>query len=99
MLYLSLYFNKKGRHSAAALMILWVLCNWGRLTKMFLLHCHASAATANKLHRCQFVFTQVRVIRFRFAAETAFGFITARVTQVAGFVGDRSAIFTCIGHH
>jgi hypothetical protein len=89
---------KKGRHSAAALIILLGLTNWGRLTKMFLLHCHASAATANKLHGCQFVLALVGVIRFRSPAETAFGFITARITQVPGFVGDRSATFTCIGH-
>jgi hypothetical protein len=91
-------FKKKGRHSAAALMILWVLSNRGRLTKMFLLDCHASATTANILHRCQFVFTQVGVIRFRSAAETAIGFITAGITQVTGFVGDRSTIFTGICH-
>jgi hypothetical protein len=92
------FLIKKGRHSPAALIFSRGLSNWGRFTKMFLLHCHASAATANKLHRCQFVFAQVGVIRFRSPAETAFGFITARITQVAGFVGDRSAIFTCIGH-
>jgi hypothetical protein len=98
LLYLFLYFNKKGRHSSAALMILWVLSNRGRLAKMFLLHCHAPAATANILHRCQFVLTHVRVIRFRSAAETALGFITAGITQVTGFLGNRSAIFTCICH-
>jgi hypothetical protein len=98
MLYQFLYFNRKGRHSPAALMILWVLSNRGRFTKMFLLHCHPPAATANILHRCQFVFTYVRVIRFRGTAETAVGLITAGVAQVTGFVGDRSAIFTCICH-
>jgi len=66
---------------------------------MFLLHCHASAATANKLHGRQFVFALVGVIRFRSPAEAAFGFITAWITQVSGCFGDRSAIFTCIGHH
>jgi hypothetical protein len=89
---------KKRAALAAALIILPVLSNWGRFTKMFLLHCNTSAATANKLHRCQFVFALMGVIRFRSAAKTAFGFITARVTQVTGFVGDRSTTFTCIGH-
>jgi hypothetical protein len=96
---LVVYFSiKKGRHLAAALIIFLGLSNWGRLTKMFLLHCHASAATANKLHGCQFVLALMGVIRFCGSAETAFGFITARITQVTGFVGDRSATFTCIGH-
>jgi hypothetical protein len=93
-----LFSIKKGRHLTAALIILQGSRNWGRFAKMFLLHCHAPAATANKLHRCQFVLALVGVIRFRSPAETAFGFIAARITQVTGFVGDRSATFTCIGH-
>jgi hypothetical protein len=93
------YFSiKKGRHLAAALIMLPGLSNRGRFTKMFLLHCHAPAATANKLHGCQFILALMGVIRFRSPAETAFGFITARITQVPRFVGDRSATFTCIGH-
>jgi hypothetical protein len=96
----SFYFSiKKGGISlAAAPICLIVLTNWVRFTKMFLLHCHAAAATANKLHGCQFVLALVGVIRFRCPAETAFGFISAGITQVTGCVGDRSAIFTCIGH-
>jgi hypothetical protein len=65
---------------------------------MFLLHCHSSAATANKLHGCQFVLALMGVIRFRGSAETAFGFITAWITQMTGLIGDRSATFTCIAH-
>jgi hypothetical protein len=66
---------------------------------MFLLHCHASAAVADKLHRCQFVFALMGVIRFGGSTETAFLFITARIAQVTGFVGNRSATFTRIRHH
>jgi hypothetical protein len=98
MFYISSFFNKKRAALAAALIIFLGLSNRGRFTQMFPLHCHASAATANKLHGCQFVFALVGVIRFRCSAETAFGFIAARITQVSGCVGDRSAIFTCIGH-
>jgi hypothetical protein len=97
--HLHFYFSiKKGRHLAAALIIILGLSNRGRFAKMFLLHCHASAATANKLHGCQFVLALMGVIRFRSPAETAFGFITAWITQVPRLIGDRPATFTCIGH-
>jgi hypothetical protein len=44
---------------------------------MLLLHCDATTAAAHKLHRCQFIFTEVGMIRLSCAAETAFGFIAA----------------------
>jgi hypothetical protein len=89
---------KKGRQMTAARIILRCSGNGRRLAKIFLLHRYAPAATANIFHRSQLVFAQMGVIRLRSPAEAAFGFIAARIAQVTGFVGDRSAIFTCIGH-
>jgi len=63
----------------AALLWLFDLSNWRWFAKMLLFHSHSSAAAANILHRRQFVFTNVGVIRFSSAAETAFGFIAARI--------------------
>ena len=51
---------------------------------MFLLHGHASAAAADKLHGSQFILAQVGVVRIRGTAETAFGSITAWIAQVSG---------------
>jgi hypothetical protein len=80
---------------------------------MLLFHGYAPTTAAHKLHRRQFVFTEVRMIRlsrtaeaaFGFIAariapaEAAFGFIAARIAQVARFVGYCSAVFTCVSHH
>ena len=65
---------------------------------MLLFHCDAPATAAHKLHRRQFIFTDVRMICLSLPAEAAFGFITARIAQVPRFVSDCSAVFTCISH-
>ena len=46
---------------------------------MLLFHRHTSTAAAHKLHGRQFVLAKVGMIRLRLAAETAFGFIAARI--------------------
>jgi len=93
-----LFFNKKGRQAITAPLLRYDLSNRGRLAKVFLLHCHTAAVATDILHCSQFVFAQMGVIGFGSSAEATFGFIAARITQVTGFVGDRSTIFACIGH-
>jgi hypothetical protein len=65
---------------------------------MLLFHGYAPATAAHKLHRRQFIFTEVRMIRLSRPAEAAFGFIAARIAQVARFVGYCPTVFTCISH-
>jgi hypothetical protein len=65
---------------------------------MFLLHCHAPAAATNKFHRSQFIFALMGVIRFGGTTETAFGLIAAWIAKMPGCIGNRTAVFTCIGH-
>jgi hypothetical protein len=58
---------------------LFDLSNWCRLAKMLLFHGHTSAVAAHILHRRQFVLTDMGVVRLWSTAETAFGFIAARI--------------------
>jgi hypothetical protein len=51
---------------------------------MGLLHGHAAASIADKFHFRQFVLADVLGVNFRCAAETAFFFIPARITQMPG---------------
>ncbi|MCK4984408.1 MAG: hypothetical protein KAS40_02760 [Desulfobacterales bacterium] len=63
----------------AALLYRYDLGNRRRFTKVLLFHSYAPTAAAYKLHRRQFVLTNVSMIRLSRAAETAFGFIAARI--------------------
>ena len=65
---------------------------------MFLLHCYATAATAHEFRCSYFIFALVSVICFGGATERAFGLIATRIAQMPGFVGNRSAVFTSVGH-
>jgi hypothetical protein len=95
------FFNfstKKGRPVTAALWMFRCLGDGCRFTKMFLLHCHTSAAATDKFHSCQFVSALMGVIRFGSTTETAFGLIAARVAKMPGRIGDRTAVLACISH-
>ena len=69
-----------------------------RFTEMVLFHCHAATTVALKFHRRQLFLADVPRIHFRSAAKNAFGFVIAGVTQMPRFIGNRTAILTCICH-
>jgi hypothetical protein len=65
---------------------------------MALFHGHPAAATANKFHRREFILADMGLISTRGAAEAAFLFITAGITQMPRLFGNCPAVFTCICH-
>jgi hypothetical protein len=99
MRYNLLDFNRKGRQFIAALLFGYALINWRGFAKMLLFHCHATAAAAHKLHFRQLVLANMGVIRLGSTAETAFGFVAARIAQMTGLAGHRATTFTCIRHY
>jgi hypothetical protein len=92
-------FNKKRTACCSRPFVFGDLFNRCRLTEVFLLHRHASAAATYKFHGGQFVFALMGVIRFGGTTEAAFGLIAARIAKMPGCIGDRTAVFTCIGHN
>jgi hypothetical protein len=90
--------NKKRRQKAYRPWGIRGLRDRRRLAQMFFFHRHTAACAANKFHGSQLVLAHVLGIRFGSSAESAFGFIATGVAQVSGFVGNRAAIPTGIGH-
>jgi hypothetical protein len=66
--------------------------------KMAHFHGYATASPAHILHGRQFIFAHMSCIHTRGSAKTAIGFVSAGIAQMARFVCNGSAIFTCVCH-
>jgi hypothetical protein len=65
---------------------------------MVFFHGHPAATAADKFHRGQFIFAYMGLIHTWGAAEAALFFISAGIAQMSRLVGNRTAVFACIGH-
>ena len=68
------------------------------LTEVIFLHGHTTAALTNIFHSRQLVFADMFGIRLRCPAEATLGFVVTGVAKMAGCIGNRAAIFTCVRH-